>query len=499
MNNWNNLKYQRIVGAKLVRGTVHVTFEDGDLVQLQVKSLVAGEVDNELCMLDFNANELIFSCNDKSLRVPWSRLRVLSDTSFGRYMAEKADEQSREVGEKLKGLRKRMGIKSNELADRAGLAPQTITRIEKGHTDVSFATLGRLLAAMGLTLKDLAEFEPEIQSQSISLRNLLKQISRAGLDQKFVLNRVLPLRINGLDMDEPLPPLLLKEAISYLKAVFNWSSELIFGNEELSVSEEAFKVAFYKKPGNSNIHQVKAYSHYANFIAGLVLQRTGILNQKEYPGDIEEFISLFNGGTIDFESCLAKVWDLGICVLPLRDKGVFHGASWNINGRHIIILKQTSGSHAKWLFDLLHELYHVFAHLDEQNTSVIETEEISHDASGSVLEEQEANSFAHQVLFGDRTESLVAAALSAAKNRIENLKDAVLSVSKRERLGADVFANYMAYRLSLQNDNWWGTANSLQITDPDPYEIAIRYLKLNLTNNLANPVEANLLNLAINN
>jgi len=86
-----------------------------------------------------------------------------------------------------------------------------------------------------------------------------------------------------------------------------------------------------------------------------------------------------------------------------------------------------------------------------------------------------------------------------ANNRIENLKDAVVNISKKEGLGTDVFANYIAYRLSLQNDNWWGTANSLQVTDPDPYEIAIKYLKLNLKNNLANPVEANLLELAINN
>lgn len=499
MNNWNNRNYQRIKIAKMSHGIVDVTFENGDEVQLQVRSLIAGVINSERCVFDFGANELIFTCSETVIRVPWVKIRVLSDVAFGRHMAEKAEQQSKEVGEKLKGLRKRMGIKSNELADRAGLTPQTITRIEKGHTDVSFATLGRLLAAMGLNLKDLAEYEPEEQNRSISLRSLLKNIAGTGLDQKFVMNRILPLRLNSLDLDEPLPPLLLKEAISYLKAIFNWSSEVIFGNNDLSVSEDAFKVAFYKKPGNSNIHQLKAYSHYANFIAGLVLKRTSALEQKEYPDDIDEFVALFQNNPINFECCLSIVWDLGICVLPLRDKGVFHGASWNIDGRHIIILKQTSGSHAKWLFDLLHELYHVFAHLDEQNTSVIETEEISQDASNSVLEEQEANSFAHKVLFGEKTESLVTAVLSMANNRMENLKDAVVNISKKEGLGTDVFANYIAYRLSLQNDNWWGTANSLQITDPDPYDIAIKYLKLNLKNNLANPVEANLLELAINN
>ena len=144
-------------------------------------------------------------------------------------------------------------------------------------------------------------------------------------------------------------------------------------------------------------------------------------------------------------------------------------------------------------------LYHVFAHLDELNTSVIETEEIGPATDQSAVEEAEANSFAHKILFDDSTESIVNKCLELANYRIENLRTAVNKVSREENIGEDVLANYLAYRLSLQNENWWPTANSLQITSPDPYEIAMKYLKKNLEDNINNPIEANLLAMAINN
>ena len=36
----------------------------------------------------------------------------------------------------------------------------------------------------------------------------------------------------------------------------------------------------------------------------------------------------------------------------------------------------------------------------------------------------------------------------------------------------DHLANYMAFRLSLQNINWWGAANNLQTIAENPWETA---------------------------
>lgn len=61
--------------------------------------------------------------------------------------------------------------------------------------------------------------------------------------------------------------------------------------------------------------------------------------------------------TVDLKSALHTAWDLGVVVLPLRDHGAFHGACWRYEGRNAVVLKQTSKQEARWLFDLLHELF----------------------------------------------------------------------------------------------------------------------------------------------
>ena len=61
---------------------------------------------------------------------------------------------------------------------------------------------------------------------------------------------------------------------------------------------------------------------------------------------------------LTLRAVLSFAWDLGVRVLPLRDPGTFHGACWRYGGRNVIVLKQTATYEARWLFDLIHELYH---------------------------------------------------------------------------------------------------------------------------------------------
>ena len=43
---------------------------------------------------------------------------------------------------------------------------------------------------------------------------------------------------------------------------------------------------------------------------------------------------------------------------------------------------------------------------------------------------------------------------------------------KREGVSTDMLANYMAYRLSLQNVSWWAVAQTLQGRGEDPWQVA---------------------------
>lgn len=45
-------------------------------------------------------------------------------------------------------------------------------------------------------------------------------------------------------------------------------------------------------------------------------------------------------------------------------------------------------------------------------------------------------------------------------------------MAEKEGVEADALANYMAYRLSIQQLDWWGAANNLQKTDPLPWVTA---------------------------
>lgn len=499
MNSWDNNTYRRIDNVKLKKNTIEVLFENGDNVEVELKSLLPTSFDDNVLEVSNDLYDIQIKSDSETIFVPWSKVRVITDVAFSKHMVQLADDQARQVGKKIKALRERKGIKGNELAERSGLTAQTISRIERGHTDVSFATLRKMLAAMGLSLKDLADYDTEKVSEK-SWSVLLTKLAKVGIDSKFLLRKIIPERIDIEKYKNNLPPLLLDEITTYIKSVYNWGLEDLWGNKELQIDDTATNEAFYKRPANSNIHQIKAYSHYAYYIAKLVLKQTTNLDQTEYPGDTDELRAKFDPTKpLGFEECLNVIWDLGICVIPLRDKGVFHGASWNIDGRHIIVLKQTSNSQAKWLFDLLHELYHVFVHLDSSNTSVIELEDINPSIDQGSVEEAEANAFAHKVLLGDDAEKLLSASLTKAKHKVENLKNAVEHVASEATVGKDVLANYIAYRLSFQGQNWWGTANGMQITEPDPYQIAVECLKKRMTINSTNPIESNLLSMALKN
>jgi len=499
MKRWDNLKYQRIAGVKLENDTFNIEFDNGDVARLSVRSLVPPHVQKFFASdFTFNSFELIIPAVPYDIEIPWDKIRVNSDVEFSRHMASKAEEQAKKIGERLRQLRERKNVKANEQAERTGLTPQTISRIENGKTDVPFQTLQRYLTALGYELKDLAENE---QPAPKTMSQLLKRLSKAGVDVNLLRNRIWPdaLKQALAKCTGEIPEMLLHEAITYVSSIFGWTAEDILYGEDLKVTSQAASLALFKKPGNANFNQIKAYSHYAYRLAQITLHASISEKKMEYPSDIEQFKATLsrNYGAITLENVLDYTWDLGICVLPLSDSGIFHGASWNIDNRHVIVLKQNTRSHSRWIFDLLHELYHVFAHLTEPNSVVIEVEELTPFSSQDRTEEWEANSFANQVVLNNRAEELAQKCVAVAGN-IENLKNAVVKVAREENIREDFLSNYLAFRLRNQNENWWPTAQKMQVTDPDPLDIVQNRLNRRINLLKLSPIENTLLSNALN-
>lgn len=506
MKRWNDPGYQRIKSAELSNNNLHVTFQNGDRVTITKESFEpANSKDIAWEQLSFTPFEILVPASPTKLEILWDSIRVLTDVEFSQFLATKAEEEAKKVGQRLKSLRERKGIKASDLAEKSGVTPQTISRIENGRTDVGFATLKKILVAMGYTLKDLAiaEIEANRVVEKRSLPLLFKKLAKIGIDTNLIARKIIPKRIQDalLNYKDQAPELLVNEALSYLSAIYKWSPEKIWDDPNLTIGPSPAQFAFFKKTTNANLNQINAYSHYAYYLSTVVLKGYVPKQTIEYPASIEEFKTLYfeRYDKIDLTNVLNLVWDLGIAILPLSDSGVFHGASWNIEGRHVIVLKQINQSHARWIFDLLHELYHVFVHLENENTSVIETEELSPIKSNESVEELEANSFANQVVFGNKAEEIAEKCVAAAKWDIRGLSKSVSQIAKRENIREDFIANYLAFRLSIQGENWWATANKLQITDPDPFRIAANILQQRVNVQNLNPIDCNLLLTALTN
>jgi len=63
------------------------------------------------------------------------------------------------IGKNVRQYRVAAGWSQARLADKAGLSPEFISRIENGHRAPSVVTLGRVASALGVKLQRLFEFE----------------------------------------------------------------------------------------------------------------------------------------------------------------------------------------------------------------------------------------------------------------------------------------------------------------------------------------------------
>lgn len=495
-------EYQRIVDATINNQILKIEFKNGDIIELPITKLLPMGI-NDIKPLDikFNYFEITIITEKDNIEIPWDKIRVISDSSFSRYLADKTIENAQQIGVKIKSLREKKGLKSNELAERSGLTPQTITRIERGYTDVSFTNLRKILIAMGYSLKDLANQENELELSEKNFNNLLKRLTKIGIDPKFLIEKIIPPKIQSAlgKIKGSVPELLLNEVLNYITYIYGWTSDQIWSDNLIDFNKEAYLLAYFKRPKNLSNNQIIAYSHYAYALTQITIKALNIKRKRQFPGDIEEVKYCIKNEYKDlsFESILKYVWSLGIVVLPLNDSGIFHGACWNINNQYVIVLKNKSNSHARWSFDLLHELYHVFVHLQANNSGIVELEELQPFLRDEAIEESEANSFANKILLDQRAEELADKCIEEANYKLENLKFAVLKVAKLENIPADILANYLAYRLSYQGENWWGASNNLQITSPDVFSLTAKTLSENIKYNLLNPIEMNLLKMAI--
>jgi transcriptional regulator with XRE-family HTH domain/Zn-dependent peptidase ImmA (M78 family) len=392
------------------------------------------------------------------------------------------------------------GLSQKDLADRLGLKEQQIQRYEATeYASASFDRLKEIIGALGIHVQENV-FLPNAQ---ISFTTLLRRLKEVGLDRDFVAKRLIPpsilARLQGDVGEEEAAKLALRVA-SFVGRVFDWRPSSLFSSTPLRVDAAAVGIPRFKKSARTDEHHADVYTVYAHYLALLVLEVTSGLPKKPIPTEASEVRSavLSTYGSFTLENMLHYLWSLGVPVLPLNDSGAFHGACWRVEGRNIIVLKQQTKSESRWLSDILHELRHAGEAPDQNEFAVIEEDEVAQGQRPS-REEQAASSFAGDVLLDGRAKELAQKCVQAAQGKLERLKAVVPKIADQENVSVDALANYMAFRLSLQGENWWGAANNLQVSSTVPWQTARDFLIERAKFADLNEVDRNLLLQALSN
>ncbi|WP_315744481.1 helix-turn-helix domain-containing protein [Bradyrhizobium sp. SZCCHNR1075] len=366
------------------------------------------------------------------------------------------------------------GLSQKALADRLGLKEQQVQRYEaERYTSASYQRLREIANALGVRITNdiLLPVAPN------SFGGLVSKLRQVGLDREFLLTRLLPsadaARASGEVASEDDDYTLTARAGTVLERVFGWSRDNVFGPQALVAPRFAAAEARFKMPANRAQATTSLYAAYANYLVVVALKGARSLPKAEIPTDPAVMHRRIQDTykTVDLKSALHTAWDLGVVVLPLRDPGTFHGACWRYGGRNAVVLKQTSKHEARWLFDLLHELFHAGQRPEAATLEVIEADETSAERRNS-NEEIAASQFAGEVVLDGKAETLAQACVQAARNSVERLKSVVPTIAAKNRVSVGALANYLAFRLSWQGVNWWGTAANLQADNSDPWTIA---------------------------
>lgn len=354
------------------------------------------------------------------------------------------------------------GLTQRQLADRLGMKEQQLQRYEA--TEYAGASLERIrevVAALGIKVRE----DVFLPSADVSQQRVVRRAAGAGLTKDFVSKRILPRAAS----DDSVAAL---GAASLLNRIFGWAPSALFGDAPLVASGAALAGARFKLPVTAAARATEAYATYAHYVAGLVLRATPTLTQAAIPTDASEFRkAVLDRGDFSLATTLDYVWSLGIPVLPLSDTGAFHGATWRISGRNVIVLKQSTRFESRWLHDLLHEVRHAAEEPEAEDLAFIDYDALAK-TNGASPAETAASMFAGDVQLGGRAEELAEKCAEAASGNIEWLKNVVPQVAKREGVSTAALANYMAFRLSLQGRNWWGAATNLQNGGTDPWRVA---------------------------
>jgi len=384
-------------------------------------------------------------------------------------------------------------LTQKELAYRLGMKEQQIQKYENTmYSSASFSRLQEVINALDLRIKEDIFLPAADRAKNL----MFDKLNEIGFNKAFIQKRFLGNDIFSLDMDE-----MLDRISNIVSSLFGWDKQDILKGAPLVIGKDASMSARFKMPNIKNGAGVTAYTVYAHYIAKLIDQSSidfeNDVDLNDYIEPIafrEKFFEKYE--SMDYESLLSFLSDLGIKIFALDDSGSFHGASWRFNGKNIVVLKQKNKQEARWMFDLLHEFYHCLQNLGEEEFQIIELDETSEERRNAP-EEIEANDFARNVLLGDEADEIIAKCFKKAKGNIRWYKSVVIDAAENYNVDVGVLAFQVAYKLHSMGKNWWGAATSLQYKKEDIVSITSHNIKKSIDFEKLGSLDKEILELAL--
>lgn len=348
------------------------------------------------------------------------------------------------------------GMTQRNLAERLGMREQQIQRYEASHyKSASFARLLEVAHALGVTVR------PAVQLAENGWPRLISRLKPYGFTSAFIRSHLL----DGPVAEEELnSPSVIRAAWETVARIFESTLEVVAGDQPLVLPAPLLRTSRLKVPKGANTPVLLAYCAYARRLALGAIKASSHIPLRQVPTDpiaLRQLL-LARYGTIDLSSTLRLAWDLGVVIVPLSDPSGFHGAVWRFEGRNVIFLKQRTRSSARWLIDLLHEIFHAGQEPNALERSVIDFIDFLH---SSDEEEEQATEFASDVVLTERAEDLFLELVNISDGQVDRFKGLLPQIAARADVPPDAFANYVAWRLEHNGHssfNWWGAATNLQ-------------------------------------
>ena len=353
------------------------------------------------------------------------------------------------------------GLNQRDLAARLGLKEQQIQRYEaQRYEGASFARIADVANAIGVEIPGRIEV-----LRATSPDAILKRVRAAGIDDDLLGRRIMP----AFDASRGGVDALADR----LETLFGWSSSTVTASGPLTLPGEGARTARYKLPKGRDARTVAGYTAYAHGLARICAEAMRDAPREAVPTEWQAFRQRVIGpkGSLTLDTVLDAAWDMGVVVLPLGDGGSFHGACWRIGHVNVVVLKQSTMAVARWLHDLLHELFHAGQRPDEADFEIVEAPETSEERRLDP-EEKRATWFASQVALAGRSEELFKAGMRAANDDLRSLKRAVGKVAASE--GADVgsLAELRGLPARAAGRELVGSCANLQDVSRDPLALA---------------------------